>query len=102
MPQPVVVGAVVVPPPPAGGAFVFAPPEAERAYQIPPKKSWRWPATCPAPLSSLNRYSGCPLYVTWSFPFFRLVVPSSFALTPAPALTFPFFMSGGQKVAHCP
>src|SRR5262249_15686529 len=102
MPQVVVPVVVPVVPPPPGGAFLFAPPEADSAYQSPPKKFWRWPATCPAPWSSLYRYSGCPLYDTWSLPFFRLVVPSSFAFTPAPALTFPFFMSGGQNVAHCP
>src|SRR4051794_8397073 len=98
MPQVVpVVGVVdVVVPPPAGGAFVLAAPDAESAYHLPPKKFWRWPATWPEALSSLNRYSGWPLYATCDVPFLRFVVPRRPALTPAPACSAPFFMSGGQ------
>ena len=48
-----VVPVVVVPV--EGGAALIALPAAETTYHLPPKKFWRWPEICPAPLSSLYR-----------------------------------------------
>ena len=69
---PVVVVPVVPPPPPV--VFLTARPAALSSHHLPPKKFWPWPATDPALLSSLKRYSGWPLYVTWRWPLFRFVV----------------------------
>ena len=81
---------------------VIAVPFGETNHHRAPKALTPCPLVSPAAWSCANMYSGCLLYVTCFEPSERVVVPSMFPVTPAPACALPDTVSGGQAAAHAP
>jgi hypothetical protein len=71
-----------------GAVDVFTGFTVTTTDHLPHESVTALPRTCPAAVSSKNRYSALPPYVTWRAPPARLTVPSFAALTPLPAVAF--------------